>query len=306
MPLIRADQLREVKAPAGALESFAATAAASTRVAIAGVVMELRSDSKALCDAFASRYRSHATQQPADFTYYVVSTKTRYVFWSNHSTVWEWSNGHLQTDGLLFLTDAVALSALVRFDAMLVSIHAAGIRDGERTAAIVGNATAGKTTTLLACARLGFQAYSDERTLSRNGVVYPFMRTCAVRSDGARRLLDDRATDALGRWLTRRGASREELSIPDVFGAAACAAPAPLNAMFVIGGYAVNARVEPMETANALPPATRWLDTRGDHIDRIGRGLRLMRGVACFRLVLGTPAATAAVMRETLLGLAAR
>lgn len=304
MPLIRADQLREVKTASTALETLATAATASTRVAIAGVVMELRTDSTALCDAFAKRYRAHATVERADFTYYVVRTATRYLFWSSHSPVWEWSNGHLQTDGILFLTDAVALSALVRYDPTLVSIHGAGIRDGERTAAIVGNSTAGKTTTLLACARAGFQVYSDERVLSRNAVAYPFLRTCTVRSDGARRLLDDRGTDELGKWLSRRGASREELSIPDVFGPAAIAPPAPLHAVFVIGGYAVHARVEPMETANALPAITRWLDTRGDHVDRIGRGLRLVRGVACFRLVLGTPAATAQVMRETLLGLA--
>ena len=298
--MVRADQLRESKAERDVLTALAATARASVRVAVAGVVMELRTDSAALRDAFARRYRAHVTLEPADFCYYVARASSRYLFWSSHAPVWEWSNGILPADSLLFLTDAVASSALVRYDPLLVSVHGAAFRGDDVSAALIGNASAGKTTTLLACARAGFRIYSDDRVLTRDGVAYPFLRTCAVRSDGARRLIDDRADDALGTWLTQRIASREELSVPEVFGSQAAAPPAVLRAMFVIGGYAPVARVEPLEPARALTAITRWLDARGDAVDRMGRGLRLLREARCYRLVLGTPVATAQVIREAL------
>jgi len=298
--VIRADQLRESGVERRVLTALAATASASVRVAIAGVVMELRTDSRALADAFARRYRAHVTLEPVDFCYYVVRGRSRYIFWCGHAPVWEWSNGILPTDSLLFLTDAVASSAIVRYDPFLVSIHAAAFREDDVSAALVGNASAGKTTTLLACARAGFRVYSDERVLTRSGVVYPFLRTCAVRSDGARRLIDDCPGDALGTWLNERIASRDELSFYEVFGTQVAAPPAALRAVFIISGYAAVASAEPLEAASALPALTRWLDARGDAIDRMARGLRLVRDARCYRLVLGTPVATAQVIREAL------
>ena len=81
------------------------------------------------------------------------------------------------------------------------------------------------------------QVYSDERVLTRSGIVYPYLRTCAVRADAAKRLFDDATHDALRAWLTDRGLSRRELSLDEVFGPKAIAPPSPLRAVFVIKGY---------------------------------------------------------------------
>jgi hypothetical protein len=305
MRLIRADQLKECPVDARVLERATAKAAASARVAIAGIVMELRSDNAALCDAFAKRYRAHATTEPADFLYYVVRDGVRYRFWSAHSPVWEWQSGVLPTDALLFLTEAVGISALVRYDPTLSSVHGAAIRFKGVTAAIVGNASSGKSTTLLACARNGMQVYSDERVLTRGGIVYPYLRTCSVRADAAKRLFDDATHDALRAWLADRGLSRRELSLDEVFGAQAIAPPSPLRVVFVINGYAASPRIQELEPANALPAVTRWLDARGDALDRMGRGLRLLRGVTCYRIALGMPGASVAAIRETVESLSA-
>lgn len=261
--------------------------------------MELRSDSAALCDAFAKRYRAHATEETCDFVYYVVREGVKYRFWSPHSPVWEWQSGVLPTDALLFLTEAVGVSALVRYDGSLTSIHGAAVRFNGVTAAIVGNASSGKSTTLLACARSGMQVYSDERVLSRDGIVYPYLRTCAVRADAARRLFDEATHDALHTWLNDRGLARRELALEEVFGPRAVAPPSPLRAVFVINGYAASPRVHDLDPWNALPAVTRWLDARGDAIDRMGRGLRMLRGVKCYRIALGMPAASVAAIRET-------
>ncbi|MBV9271085.1 MAG: hypothetical protein JO165_08325, partial [Candidatus Eremiobacteraeota bacterium] len=203
------------------------------------------------------------------------------------------------TDALLFLTEAVGVSALVRYDATLSSIHGAALRFNGITAAIVGNASSGKSTTLLACARSGMQVYSDERVLTRHGIVYPYLRTCSVRADAARRLFDDVTHDALRAWLNDRGLSPRELALQDVFGPQAVAPPAALRAVFVIDGYAASPRIEELHPANALPAVTRWLDAKGDAFDRMGRGLRLLRGVACYRIALGMPRASVAAIRET-------
>lgn len=259
---------------------------------IAGVVMELCTDIREVALLFAKRYADHRTCQPANFRYFVATIRGGYAFWCAHGPSWRWSQGPLPPEAVLFLADAVAMSAVVRYDSNLSSMQGAAIEYGGIAAAIAGTSTAGKTTTLLACARRGMRIYSDERTMMRAGVVHPFLRRCSVRSAGARLLLADNDADALADRLR----SSPELSLRACFGSDAIAAPRPLRALFVLNGEGHCAALETIETADALPTVSRWFDTRGDMVDRVARAMGALHGVRCYKLTLGSPDESAAAI----------
>lgn len=275
---------------------FAETCIFSVRCCFAGITLELRTDVAGLPDEFVRYYADHRTDSKVDLCYYVQRAPGGYVFWSTGSPAYHWRTGELPADALMFLTDACAISALVASDPELVSIHAASIESGGTAAAILGNSTAGKTTTLLACARAGLRVYSDERALLRGNVVQPFLRRCSVRPDGRRRLLADCADDALATTLR----DRSEFSLAKVFGTGVVAAPRALNAIFMLAGYAERPNVERIPPAGVLTAMTPWLDVPGSALDRIARALQIARNARCYRLVLGSPAASAEAIRETM------
>lgn len=286
--LERAGQYR----PAG----YAAQCSYRTRCQIAGITLELRTDVPELPEQFLHYYFDHRSEAAPDLRFYVCRDERGYAFWSDESPAFRWIDGALPPDALMFLTDACAMSALVAFDASLVSMHAAAIEAGGRAAAILGNSTAGKTTTLLACARAGMGVYSDERALVRAGIVQPFLRRLSVRADGARRLLADAGDDALARVLE----CDSQFTIASAFGAQAIAAPQRLDTLFVLAGYAerpVIERAEPAAAVNAMMP---WFDAAGNAFERIRTALDIAKSCNCFRLQLGTPAATAAAIRDVL------
>jgi hypothetical protein len=188
------------------------------------------------------------------------------------------------------------MSALVHFDGQLRSIHAAAVAHRDNGALIVGDSTAGKTTTLLACARAGLQVYSDERGLLRGTMVQPFLRTCNVRSGGRALLLDDERHDVLASYLL----TGARFSLRECFGEAAIASPAPLRAVFVLSGCAERPEMTPIDAAAALPAISRWFDTKGDRLDRLALAVHLLRQARCYRLVLGTPKHSATVIARSL------
>lgn len=293
MRVIRAEQLtRSGDAPHAQLAKNCLHAA---RCEIAGVVMELRTDMCEVAHLFALRYADHPATREPDFRYYVASVRGGYAFWSDHAPSWRWSQGSLPPDAIVFLADTVVLSAIIRFEPSLVSMQAAALEFQGAAAAIAGHSSAGKTATLLACARRDMRIYSDERVLVRDNVVFPFLRRCSVRAAGARLLLAD------------RDAPREvpELSLKLCFGSAAIADPCPLAAVFVPAGTGESASVEHIDAATALPSITRWFDARGDMMDRVTRAIALLRGVQCFRLRLGSPDETAVAIAYTMTTLAA-
>lgn len=263
---------------------------------IAGIVMELRTDSEEVAKLFALRYADHPANRPADFRYYVATVRGGYAFWCAHASSWRWSQGPLPPDAIVFLADAVALAALVRFDARIASMHAAVVEYNGVAAAIAGSSTTGKATTLLAAARRGMRIYSDERAILRNNIVHPFLRRCSVRAAGTRLLLaendSDRITDGL------HGAP--ELSLKTCFGGAAIASPRRLRALFVLNGTGHCAALEAVDIATALPSITRWFDSRGDMVDRVSRAITLLENVKCYRLTLGSPDESAAAMAYAL------
>ena len=293
MRMISALQL-EPCAPAAAF-SAERTDWTETRFTFAGVTVQLRSNVPGLAASMEERYEDHVSNVDGFFEYTVTQTRKGYVFSCDHDSSWLWS-GELPVDAVAFLTDAALMAAVIHFDPALSSMHAAGIALGGAAAAISGDSTAGKTTTLLACARAGFKVYSDERVLLRDGVVHPFLRQCTVREGGRARLLAAPFQDELASQLVRGG----PLSLRTVFGTEALAGPIPLRALFVLDGYAERARVEPATFAHALASVGRWFDTRGMHLERLARASTLVKSLKCFRVTLGSPHESAAELRRAM------
>jgi len=284
MRVIRAEQLtRSGDAPHAQLVRNCIFAA---RCEIAGVVMELRTDLVEVARLFGLRYADHPASREPDFHYYVANARGGYAFWSDHAPSWRWTQGSLPPDAIAFLADAVMISALIRYDPEMASIHAAALEFEGRAVAIAGHSGASRVAMLLACVRRDMRVYSDERALVRGNVVYPFLRRCSVRTAGARLLLADR--QALP--------DVPELSLKTCFGAAALAEPQPLRALFVLAGTGSAASLEHIDAASALPAITRWFDARGDMMDRVTRAISLLRDLHCFRLISGSPDETALAM----------
>lgn len=298
MRVIRAEQLTRSSDANAQLERHCVHTA---RCEIAGIVMELCTDVPEVAQLFSKRYADHGASRPADFRYYVATIRGGYAFWCGHAPSWRWSQGPLPPDAIAFLADSVSLGALVRFDHRMASMHAAAIEYSGVAAAIAGNSTTGKTTTLLACARRGMRLYSDERTLLCENVVHPLLRRCSVRAAGARLLLADNDNDRLADTLR----TVPELSLKTCFGPSAIAQPQALRALFVLNGNGHCAALEAIDTATALPAITRWFDTRGDMVDRVARAISVLRGVKCYRLTLGTPDESAAAIAYALTRIAA-
>ena len=263
---------------------------------IAGVTLQLCTDIPEVARLYALRYADHPATREPDFRYFAATVRGGYAFWCSHAATWRWTQGALPADAVVFLADSVALNALVRFDQALSSMQAAAIEFKGIAAVLTGHSTAGKTTTLLACARRGMRVYSDELAVLRHNMVYPFLRRCSVRAAGARLLLGDRDADRIEDPLH----VTPELSVKTCFGKDAIAEPRPLRALFTIAGMGQCAALEHIDTAVALPAITRWFDARGDMVDRVSRAIATIQNVRCYRLTLGTPDETSAAISYAL------
>lgn len=253
--------------------------------------MELCTDIAEVAQIFALRYADHPATNPPDFRYYVATVRGGYAFWCDHAATWRWTQGALPPDAVAFLADSVALGAIIRFDPALVSLQAACVEFNDIAAAIAGHSAAGKTATLLACARRGMRIYSDERTVLRNTIAHPYLRRSSVRGAGARLLLAD--PDGYNDELLH---SRPQLSPKICFGSEAIAPPRPLRALFVIAGSGYCAALEAADTAAAMPAIMRWFDAHGDMVDRATRAISILNGVQCYKLTLGSPDESAAAI----------
>lgn len=298
MRVIRAEQLTRSTEANNALETQCVHTA---RCEIAGVVMELCTDMPEVAHLFALRYGDHQAVREPDFRYYAATVRGGYAFWCSHAPSWRWSQGALPPDAIVFLLDTVALGALVRFDERLASIQAAAVEYSGVAAAIAGTSTAGKTTTLLACARRGMRLYSDERAMLREHVAHPFLRRSSIRAGGARLLISDNERERAPETLR----IAPELSVKTYFGPKAIAAPQRLRALFVLNGTGHCAALEAIDTATALPAVSRFFDSRGDMVDRVARAILALRQVKCYRLTLGTPDESAAAIAYALTRIAA-
>ncbi len=273
------------------------------RICVAGIGMNLRFDDERVRDRMALRYRHLRSSQPPSLQFSCASYDGAQYFWCDEGTTWRWPALDLPMDAVVLFVDATAMSSLVRSDPELVSFHAAAVRCGEVAAAIVGDSTAGKTTTTLACARTGMHVFSDERLLMRSDcLVLPFLRAFNVRAHGAALLAQDDAADEFGQRLAQRSIREDwnDVSPIEVF-SQPMPAPCPLRAVFLLDGKAAQVSLRQMESLRAAPRMLASIDcAQFDRLDRTARVLAMLRRTAVFRLTLGTPAESARAIAAAL------
>jgi hypothetical protein len=227
------------------------------------------------------------------------------VFWTPGGRAFRWPMGRLEPQVQAFLTDAVALTACFSLRTEgLVSLHAATVGIAGGAGAIVGDSNGGKTTTAIACLRAGLRLYGDERcVVDRNGLVYPFPRAVNVRASGLRLLLNDRVCDPdpVGEFLRAQPeGDLNDVRLSTLRGDWVAPPLEPLRAVFVLDGTAAEPRLTETTPANAAKAAARWAQGAGSGVDKVARLIELFGAAACYRLVLGTPHASALVIEAAL------
>jgi hypothetical protein len=250
--------------------------------------------------AFAERFGDMLGNSAPSVVIYAVALDGEAYFWLSPDRVRRWSEDP-SDELLVFFADNVALHEYLTTSAD-VGIHAAVISKGSHLVALVGESTAGKTTTALAAARIGFAVYSDERCILQDGHVVPFLRAITVREGGRSVILAAAASasalDARLRELPERGDSA--IRPRSLLGERAGGPPQPLSAVFIIEGRAATPTVNPCPLYAGLPALLRSMISRERGIERAARVLAEFRDVAIYRLRLGTPHATACAIERAL------
>jgi len=302
MRVIGPQDLQVISAPPQALlERF--SCAYELTVRIAGIAMQMRFDDAAVRDKFAYRYRHHLCDEAAAIAYACAVYQGSHYFWSDRAA-WCWPNETLPLEAIVLFADATAMSTLVRSDPGLISFHAAAVGYGGAVAALIGDSTAGKTTTAVACARRGMQIYSDERLLMRHGtLVLPFLRAFNIRQHGAMLLGADGIADALGERLAAPAVHGDwaDLSPFEYLPHLRVPKPRPLRAIFLLDGKAEQIKIAELDSLRASPRLLASIDCMAHaRIDRAARVIALLRRLRVFSLTLGRPDATAAAIKSIL------
>jgi hypothetical protein len=302
--IVRADDLVEVDLPPSERRRLVAAAAFTVPVEVAGAICAVRFADAEVAAAFARRYVDleptvvgHQVE-----AYAVADRELGALFWRWGGRVFRWPHGALPPDGLAFLADAVSISGF--FDAHpngALSLHAAAVEYEGGIAAIVGDSNVGKTTTALACARAGMTLYSDERCVIVDREVHPFPRALTIRATGRALLLADRDDDAFGHVLLAAPAGElRDVRFRTLFPGWETPPPLPLRSVFLLAGSAGRPEVTGTHGADAARVTLRYAHGAGRGFDRLTLLLRLFGKVACHRLLLGSPAASAAAIAETM------
>jgi hypothetical protein len=302
---ISGEALRAVKQPADA-EALRARAQHAVTIAIDGRAISVSFDEALWAADFEARFAEMVCVQRGDLVHYVVRSDPGYHFWSPGGPAWVWDQGPLASTAVAFLAECTALATLIRSSPQLVSFHAAAIGRGGIAAAIAGHSSAGKSTTAIACARRAMGLYSDERCVLSNNRVVPFARTLHLRGGGLRLLAAEPVAEH-GRNVSAlpipSDAAGAEMRISTLFGVDAIPAPAPLRAVFLISGCEARPRAVRAEWFDLAPSLLQRMDSEDEGLARIGRLRETLRGASCYRLYLGSPDTTAALIGATLAAL---
>ncbi len=302
MLIVRPQDLEVLATAPGGIEEHAGEFV--LHVEIAGISMRLRFDDTKLCSQFAARYREHV--QPggdAAIVYSCSRIGDSYYFWSSAiPTAWRWP-GSLPLQALVLLVDATAMASLVRSDQTLLSFHAAALDSPFGAVGIVGESTAGKTTTTLACARAGMSVFSDERLLVRGNTVLPFLRAFNIRPHGRALLEADDAADEFAAVMAQQPRELDwtDVSPYEVIPGLRRPQPAALRALFLLQGVSDRASVTELGQAQIMRVLMASADCcASSRLERAARVRALIAGVGIFGLTLGTPADSAALIRSTI------
>ncbi|HEY5341872.1 MAG TPA: hypothetical protein VIK27_12655 [Candidatus Aquilonibacter sp.] len=276
----------------------------SVLIDVAGETCAVHFDDGDAATCFASRYADLTVRDavPARHAFAMRDRARGWLFWSPGGFAYRWPHGDLAAGVVAFLADAVALTAFFqqREDG-IISLHAATVGLAAGVAAIVGDSNVGKTTTAVACARAGMDFYSDERCLiDRQSRIHPFPRAINVRAAGLRLLVSDMVSgaDPIGARLRAQGAGDwNDVRISDLVPAQPTLEPRPLRAVFVLAGAGAEPALEPAPPSHAARASARWAQGAGAGLDKLARLLGVFASVHCYRLRLGTPDASARLIR---------
>lgn len=300
--LITAEALRAESASPALRGALAAAAASTVALEVAGQPCAVHFDDPRAARAFARRYADlHTTRAPVMRSYAIAGAPGGALFWTDAGAAYRWPHGELSSKAIAFLADAVAVTSFFRAHRDALSFHAAAVGVDGAVAALAGDTHAGKTTTTVACVRRGMAFYTDERCVLSGGRVVPFPRALSIRAGGAALLRAEREDDALGALLRSRGGEGcEDLCVSALFAGWTPPPPAPLRAVFLIAGTASTPALLPATRTDVLRTAGRFVHCPGDGLDAAARLLAALTGVACHRLVLGSPGDTARLVADTL------
>lgn len=302
MRIVRPQDLEVLGEAPGGIEKHAGEF--NLYVEVAGIGMRLRFDDNKLRDQFAARYREHVSPSgDAAIVYSCSRIGDSYYFWSSAiPTAWRWP-GPLPLQALVLLVDATAMASLVRSDQTLLSFHAAALDTPFGAVGIVGESTAGKTTTTLACARAGLSVFSDERLLVRGNKVLPFLRAFNIRPHGRALLEADDATDEFAAAMAQqpRDLDWNDVSPYEVITRLRRPQSAALRALFLLQGTSDSASVTELGQAHIMRVLMASADCCAiSRLERAARVRAMISGVGIFGLTLGTPAGSAALIQSTI------
>lgn len=297
-----ADELTRIDADGEGLAGVRESACHDVRFAFDRTIVSVRFADLEAANMHRSRYRHMlATGEPA-LTLYVAARGPATHFWIPGVAAYRWDRYVLAPHAISFLADAVATTHAFESLSDTIALHAAAVAGPAGVAAIVGTTEAGKTTTSLACARLGFALLSDEFCVRTPRGVISFPRTLNVRRGGIELLTEGAEPGSpLNDWiLTHRGADRHDVGFDELFGNWQRPAPGPLRAVFLVAGRAAVAQARAATPAGLLPRILPWSRMKARGVDAARELLELLQGVACFELLLGSPDETARLIARTL------
>jgi hypothetical protein len=226
-------------------------------------------------------------------------------FWSPGSAAFRWPHEACDPELQTFFTDAAAITSffLQRADGVL-SLHAASVAIPGAAAAIIGESNVGKTTTAIACARIGLRLFGDERCIiDRAARVHPFPRALNIRAGSREVLASDRDADDdtfAQRMRARSPGALHDLRFAELLGSWSPPDPEPLRAVFLLDGLGDEPSLRSTTAADAVRAAARWAHGAGAGVEKISRLLDLFAPLQCYRLVLGTPSASAGTIAAVL------
>lgn len=299
--VVRAEDL--VPAAPGEVDAEAVKAAtrAEVRIGVAGASLAVRFADPDAATLLRRTYRRMVTQRPAGAVTWCAPIPQGYAFVRSDGRTLLWRGDPLRPHVVAFFADAVAVGGFFATTTELLSIHASAFAWGGGMALVAGCSTAGKSTTTVALARRGVPIASDERCCVRDGIVIPFPRSLNLRAGGIALLAADRVpgADPAGerlRALAATGDGVRAIGLADLDLSDALPAPAPLRAAFFIVGVAGDVRIDPIATGDAAALLSPAIQTGARGLDRAVLIHRAIGRAACYRVMLGTPDATAAAI----------
>jgi hypothetical protein len=203
-----------------------------------------------------------------------------------------WSSG-------AYLIDQFVRRSLV-LDDDWTSLYGCAFTFDGHAAFVAGAGGAGKTTLGLALAAAGASLAGDEMVLIHRSTKHmtALRRAITIRTDSLARVGDERVRDVVGEFAEPVGDETSGIVALDASRLAPPSAPAPLGAVFLAERGDGVAKLERISTANAAARLTPFLTQPPADLTAVADMADLVAGVTAYRLTLGAPSKTAALVLE--------